>query len=210
LEPEYRKVRFGRSKRRRNLLREGTWKIAMLKNYLTTTLRNLQRHKGFAAINLGGLAIGLAACLLIGLFVQDELAYDHFHEKGDRLYRLGSSTVGWPYGRILEAEYPEVEDVVYLRTYPTYSIEHDGQHLFETSDTDGEVYVAVDQGVIVKIGLNVLVSVRRAVLGTDLGQLRRSVEHEFLTLDETETTMRSAMAKLESGFIRRFASFQHE
>jgi len=132
LEPEYRKVRFGRSKRTRNLLREGTWTIAMLKNYLTTTLRNLRRHKGFAAINLGGLAVGLAACLLIGLFVQDELAYDRFHEKGDRLYRLGSSTVGWPYGRILEAEYPEVEDVVYLRTYPTYSIEHDGQHLFET------------------------------------------------------------------------------
>lgn len=82
--------------------------------------------------------------------------------------------------------------------------------LVYVSDADGEVYVAVDQGVIVKTGLNVLVSVRRAVRGTDLGQLRQSVEHEFLTLDETETTMRSAMAKLESGFIRRFASFQHE
>ena len=78
------------------------------------------------------------------------------------------------------------------------------------SDADGEVYVAVDQGVIVKTGLNVLVSVRRAVRGTDLGPLRQAIEHEFLTLDETETTMRSAVAKLESGFIRRFASFQHE
>ena len=82
--------------------------------------------------------------------------------------------------------------------------------LIYESDADGEVYVAVDQGVIVKTGLNVLVSVRRAFLGDDLGQLRQSVEHEFLTLDEAEQSVRSVMAKLESGFLRRFASFQHE
>ena len=131
LEPEYRKVRFGRSKRKRNVLRASIWSIAMLKNHLTITLRNFRRHKGFAAINLIGLAVGLAGCLLIGLYVQDELAYDRFHEKGDRIYRLGHSTVGWPYGRIVAAEYPEVEKVVYLRTHPTFSIEHEGQHFYE-------------------------------------------------------------------------------
>ena len=78
------------------------------------------------------------------------------------------------------------------------------------NDADGDVFVAVDQGVIVKTGLNVLVSVRRAFRGTDLGQLRQSIEHEFMTLDETEMSTRLVMAKLESGFIRRFASFQHE
>ncbi len=77
-------------------------------------------------------------------------------------------------------------------------------------ETEGEVYVAVDQGVLVKIGREVLVSVRRALTGTDLGQLRDSVEREFLTLDEREQSVRSVMARLEAGFLRRFASFQHE
>ncbi len=72
-------------------------------------------------------------------------------------------------------------------------------------ETEGEVYVAVDQGVLVKTGREVLVSVRRALTGTDLGQLRDSVEREFLTLDEHEQSVRSVMAKLEAGFLRRFA-----
>ena len=81
--------------------------------------------------------------------------------------------------------------------------------IYET-ETEGEVYVAVDQGVLVKTGPEVLVSVRRALTGTDLGQLRDSVEREFLTLDEREQGVRSVMAKLEAGFLRRFASFLHE
>jgi F-type H+-transporting ATPase subunit epsilon len=81
--------------------------------------------------------------------------------------------------------------------------------IYET-EADGEVYVAVDEGVLVKTGPDVLVSVRRALGGTDLGQLRDSVEQEFLTLDAHEQNVRSAMAKLETGFLRRFATFQHE
>jgi len=81
--------------------------------------------------------------------------------------------------------------------------------MFET-DADGEVCVAVDEGVLVKTGLNVLVSVRNAVGGADLGQLREKVEAEFLTLDERERSVRSVTAKLESGLIRRLAEFQHE
>jgi putative ABC transport system permease protein len=103
----------------------------MLKNHIKIVLRNFRRHKGFSAINLGGLSVGLAACLLIGLYVQDELSYDRFHEKGSRIYRLGRGTVGWPYGRLIESEYPEVEDVVYMRDYPTFSIEHGDFHYFE-------------------------------------------------------------------------------
>jgi F-type H+-transporting ATPase subunit epsilon len=78
------------------------------------------------------------------------------------------------------------------------------------NDADGEVCVAVDEGVLVKTGLEVLVSVRRALGGTDLGHLRSAVEQEFLTLDEREQSVRSVMAKLESGFLRRFAAFHHE
>ncbi len=78
---------------------------------------------------------------------------------------------------------------------------------YET-ESDGEVFVAVDEGVLVKTGADVLVSVRRALGGTDLGQLRDAVKQEFLALDENEQNVRSVMAKLETGFLHRFASFQ--
>lgn len=80
---------------------------------------------------------------------------------------------------------------------------------YET-EVDGEVFVAVDEGVLIKTGLDVLVSVRRALGGTDLGQLRAGVEREFLTLDKNEQSVRAAVAKMEAGFLRRFASLQRE
>jgi F-type H+-transporting ATPase subunit epsilon len=80
---------------------------------------------------------------------------------------------------------------------------------FET-ERDGEVYVAVDEGVLVKTGPDVLVSVRRALAGTDLGQLRDAVEREFLTLDEHEQSVRAVLAKMEGDFIRRMAAFHNE
>jgi len=80
-----------------------------------------------------------------------------------------------------------------------------------TYATEGgdEVHLAVDEGVLVKTGAEVAVSVRRAIGGADLGQLRQAVEREFLTLDEREQDVRKAVAKLESGLIRRFAEFHH-
>ncbi|MEO6873469.1 MAG: F0F1 ATP synthase subunit epsilon [Opitutaceae bacterium] len=80
---------------------------------------------------------------------------------------------------------------------------------YET-EADGEVFVAVDKGVLVKTGADVLVSVRRALGGKDLGQLRESVTKEFLTLDEHEQSVRTVMAKLETGFLRRLATFQND
>jgi F-type H+-transporting ATPase subunit epsilon len=77
------------------------------------------------------------------------------------------------------------------------------------TETAGDVYVAVDEGVLVKRGAEVLVSVRHAIGGADLGQLRQAVEREFLTLDDREKRVRTAMAKLESGLIRRFVEFHH-
>jgi F-type H+-transporting ATPase subunit epsilon len=69
------------------------------------------------------------------------------------------------------------------------------------------VYVAVDGGVLVKAGANVLISVRNAIGGLDLGKLREAVEREFVNLDEGEKQVRSVLARLESGFVRRFAEF---
>ena len=74
---------------------------------------------------------------------------------------------------------------------------------------EGEAYVAVDEGVLVKTGAKVVVSVRNAIGGRDLGKLRDAVENEFLNLDEKERTVRSALAKLETGFLRQFFEFHH-
>ena len=81
--------------------------------------------------------------------------------------------------------------------------------VYET-EAEGEVYVAVDEGVLVKAGQEVLVSVRNAIGGTKLGELRAAVEQEFLTLDEYEQSVRSAMARMETGLIRRLAEFHHD
>ena len=70
--------------------------------------------------------------------------------------------------------------------------------------------MAVDEGVLIKTGLDVLVSVRNAIGGTDLAQLREAVEREFLSLNEREQNVSSVMAKMESGFIRRLVEFDHE
>jgi F-type H+-transporting ATPase subunit epsilon len=77
-------------------------------------------------------------------------------------------------------------------------------------EAESETYVAVDEGVLVKTGLDVLVSVRDAMGGTDLGQLREAVEREFLRLDSRERNVRSLMAKMEGALIRRLAEFEHE
>ena len=82
--------------------------------------------------------------------------------------------------------------------------------LIYEDEVENEVYVAVDEGVLVKAGLKVLVSVRNAIGGTDLGQLREAVDREFLNLNQREQSVRSVMAKLESGFIRRLAEFHHD
>jgi F-type H+-transporting ATPase subunit epsilon len=80
---------------------------------------------------------------------------------------------------------------------------------FET-ESEGEVFVAVDGGVLVKTGADVLVSVRRALGGKALSELRAAVDQEYLTLNERERSVRSVMAKLETGFLRRLAAFQRE
>ena len=81
--------------------------------------------------------------------------------------------------------------------------------VYET-EAEGEVYVAVDEGVLIKTGPHVIVSVRNAIVGTDLRQLREAVEREFLNLNEREQSVRSVLARMESGLIRRLAEFHHD
>jgi F-type H+-transporting ATPase subunit epsilon len=78
-----------------------------------------------------------------------------------------------------------------------------------TPSDAAERHLAIDEGVMVKTGAEVLVCVRRAIGGAALGELRAAVEKEFLKLDERERSVRSTLAQLEGGFIRRFVEFQH-
>ena len=80
---------------------------------------------------------------------------------------------------------------------------------FETP-TDGEVFVAVDEGVLVKTGADVRVSVRRAMLGAELAQLRDAMERKFLAQDDQARELRAVMNKLESGFVARLAGLRHD
>ncbi|MFY0592117.1 ABC transporter permease [Roseivirga sp.] len=82
----------------------------MLKNYFKTAFRNLIKHKGYSFINISGLALGIASCLLIMLYVKDELTFDQFHENGDNIYRVRSTS---PYSN------GEHNEFVRLPTGPT-------------------------------------------------------------------------------------------
>ncbi len=78
------------------------------------------------------------------------------------------------------------------------------------TEQGGEFYVAVDEGVLVKTGREVLISVRNAFSSPDLGSLREMVEKEFMNLDEREKNVRTVLAKLEGEFIRRLTEAHHE
>lgn len=80
---------------------------------------------------------------------------------------------------------------------------------YET-EAEGEQYLAVNGGVLVKTGPEVLISVRNAIRGTDLSRLREKVEQEMRALNEQEKQVRSVVAKMESDFIRRLVEFHHE
>jgi F-type H+-transporting ATPase subunit epsilon len=75
---------------------------------------------------------------------------------------------------------------------------------------EGECYIAVDEGVLVKTGNDVQVSVRNAIGGLSLDKLRAAIEAEFEQLNEQEQKVRSVLAKMEVGFIHRLAEFHHE
>src|SRR5688572_25731406 len=117
----------------------------MLLNYLKIAFRSLVKFKGYTAINLLGLALGLTAGILIMLYVLDELSFDQFHSKLDRVYRVETQFVsnkaagnagsmetnGWAVGNVLRKDYPEVEAVLYTRSASFLMINHEGKRIRE-------------------------------------------------------------------------------
>lgn len=105
----------------------------MLKNYLTIALRNLRKQSFYSFINIGGLAVGIAACLVIVLFIMDELSYDKYNTKADRIYRIDNeikfggnyyhiNTSSAPAAHTLLQDYPEIESTVRFRSYGSYLV----------------------------------------------------------------------------------------
>lgn len=114
----------------------------MFKNYLLIAWRNLKNNKAFSFINIAGLAIGLATCLLILLYVTDELSYDRYNEKADRIYRIDGdvhfggnyfnlATAPEPMAEAMKRDYPEVEQVVRFRRYEGLLVKKGQQNLHE-------------------------------------------------------------------------------
>ncbi|MFC2141906.1 ABC transporter permease [Acidobacteriota bacterium] len=118
----------------------------MLRNYLITALRNLRKYKGFSFINLLGLAIGMACCILILLYVRDELSFDRYHANADRIYRVtrewfnedGTSSlhlghVAPPIAPLLQNDFPDIQEAVRIQTPGRMLCSREDKHFLEES-----------------------------------------------------------------------------
>lgn len=103
VEQEYSKVYWAKVRHSRQLGSELRWRLSMAKNYTKIAWRTIQRHPGFAAINIAGLATGIACCVLILVFIRNELSYDRFHARGDRIYRIYSMFENAPRSAVTSA-----------------------------------------------------------------------------------------------------------
>ena len=114
----------------------------MLKNYFIVAWRNLIRNKTFAAINIGGLAIGLAACWLIMLYVSNELSYDRYHANANRIYRIAQhaewgggnfnlALTSPPFAQTFKNTFPEVQHAVRLDAEGGGTITYGDKHIKE-------------------------------------------------------------------------------
>ncbi len=114
----------------------------MIKNFILVAIRNLTRQKGFSFINIFGLAFGLAAALLIFIWVWDEINYDHFHANIDRLYRVEMSqdydgeayhvnVTPYPAGEGFEQEIPEIEHCVRMDRLGSFLVSFEDQSFYE-------------------------------------------------------------------------------
>ncbi|MGF1671902.1 MAG: ABC transporter permease [Balneolaceae bacterium] len=112
----------------------------MFRNYIKIAVRNLWKHKEYTFINIAGLAVGIAVCFTIFLWIQDEIKHDRFHENSDRIYRaLWDAKVGdneWvipvvpvPVGTILKQDFPEVEKVTNLVINNTWIIRSGDEYI---------------------------------------------------------------------------------
>ncbi len=134
------------------------WSFAMIRNYITIAFRNLTKHKGYTAINLSGLAIGLACSIAVLVFVRSENTFDNYHEKKDQVYRVSTesgvissgsndfqapSSVLW--GPTLKKDYPDVVD--YVRFVPLVNESSPWDFIYENNRFSEHEILHVDPSV---------------------------------------------------------------
>ncbi|MEM7368319.1 MAG: ABC transporter permease [Bacteroidota bacterium] len=134
----------------------------MLRSFLTIAIRNLKRQSFYALINIAGLAIGITCCVLIVLFVNDELSYDQYHRKSDRIYRLYTeiklgemdgkfSYMPAPMAKTLLQDFPEVEMAARMRGTGSYLVKRGNADNIKEEDVilaDPEIFEIFDFDVI--------------------------------------------------------------
>ena len=114
----------------------------MIRNYFKTAFRNLVKNKFYTSINISGLAVGLATCLLILLYVQDELSYDKYNKKANRIYRINNEIkFGDNYfdvaqtpaliGPVMIKEFPQVEQYTRIKWYGSFLVKKGTENLRE-------------------------------------------------------------------------------
>ena len=114
----------------------------MFRNYLKIAFRSLRKSKGFTALNIIGLAVGLGVCLLIVLYVTDELSYDRYNVNADRIYRIDEDiylnntrydavTTSKFFGPTLVASYPKVQQMVRFRNPGDQLVRKGNDHILE-------------------------------------------------------------------------------
>lgn len=118
-----------------------SWSSAMFVNHFKIVIRNIRRHKGYSFINMAGLAVGMACVVLILLWIQDELSYDRFHEKGDDIFRIiveeeegfrSAGTCPIPLAPRLKQTFPEIlESTRFCNGFQDFLVECDGRTFSE-------------------------------------------------------------------------------
>lgn len=114
----------------------------MFKNYLKIAIRNVQKHKGYAFINISGLAIGMACCILIITYIVNELSYDKYHENSDRIYRIATevnmggftgliAVSNAPVAPVLHQDYPEVLNATRIRVLSDRFVKYEDKQFYE-------------------------------------------------------------------------------
>ena len=139
--------------------------IAMFRNYLKTGWRNMARHKVYSAINIGGLTLGLAACMVIALFIRHEISYDEHYPDADRLYRvIGAFNIGGelskntyfpaPMAAALKKDFPEIESTGRLLASDLVNTKSKIRRADKTENIFEENIVYADQELVKMLGLH--------------------------------------------------------
>ena len=156
----------------------------MFRNYFTIAIRHLNRQKGYSFINVMSLALGIACCLLIVLYIRDELSYDRYHEKADRIYRVISeerdgdvvvrtAEVMMPTVKFMREDFPEVEDMVrFIPPGNAWMIKHGDKGFYERNFylADSSVFNVFDVPLLAGDPRSALAGIDKVVLSESIAR----------------------------------------